>query len=251
MMIKPKKHMGQNFLTDEGILSQIADHIHLKEGCCKIVEIGAGLGNLTSALLSKGCKNIIAVEKDSRFIPHLQKIAGDFPGKLEIIPLDAKNILWRELEGPLYIVGNLPYYIATHLILQWMEMTPLWNHCTVMVQEEVADKILEAKGSSISILTSLFLNSEEVLSVPPRAFYPMPTVRSKVIHLSPRKDKPEVDLLILKKVLRALFQKRRKMISYTFPAEELERIHIKATARPEDLTLEEFITLTRQDLRKL
>ena len=246
-MIKPKKHMGQNFLVDKRVLEQMATHVYETGGSRKIVEIGAGTGNLTAALLKKGSREIVSVELDSRCTPYLNSLKCE---QLQILHQDARKINWLEMGTDLHIVGNLPYNLASQLILQWGELTRFWKHCTIMVQKEVADRVLAGKGSGMSILTSLFFNSEKILSVKPGAFYPRPMVYSTVVHLTPKNPGAQVHLSNLKRVLRILFARRRKMISHALDKTELEELRIRPTARPEELTLDQFILLAN-NLKRL
>lgn len=232
--------MGQNFLKDKAVLDEIATYIYKTTPTSRIVEIGAGTGNLTSALLNKGCQDLVAIELDHRCMEDLKKLSCL---QLSIIHQDARKIKWEELGKNLHIVGNLPYNVATHLILQWGEMTHLWSNCTVMIQKEVADKILSDKGSGLSIITSLFFSCKKVLDVRPESFYPVPRVESTVIHLIPKKEIQKVNLPNLKRMLRVLFERRRKMISHSLDKKALEELEISPRSRPEELTLNQFILL--------
>jgi len=255
--LQAKKSLGQNFLLDMNLTRRIARAAGPLEEMT-IVEIGPGPGGLTRALLLEGAKKVVAIERDSRAIAALEEIAAAYPGRLEIIAGDALTTdLSAHVEGPARIVANLPYNIATLLLVRWLT-TPPWPpwflSLTLMFQREVASRITAAPGSKdygrLSVLCQHLAAARKLFDVHRSAFTPAPKVTSSVVELVPRRDpEPACDLGALERVTAAGFGQRRKMLRVSLrpvfddPEAVLRELGLEPTARAEDLEVEAFARL--------
>ena len=192
--LSARKALGQNFLLDLNLTARIARAAGPLEDAT-VVEIGPGPGGLTRALLALGARHVIAVEHDERAIPALQAIAERYPGRLEIVCTDARTFDVRPYLGSTKakIVANLPYNIATHLLIGWLsaEPWPPWYDMMVlMFQREVAERIVareneEAYGR-LGVLANWRCETKILFDISPSAFVPPPKVTSSVVRLVPR-----------------------------------------------------------------
>ena len=253
-----RKALGQNFLLDLNLTRKIARAAGPLEGS-HIVEIGPGPGGLTRALLEEGTAKVTAIERDTRFMPILDDIARHFAGRLEIVEADALDLDYTGLvgDGPARIVANLPYNIATPLLVGWLSETPwpAWfDRAVLMFQREVADRLVAGPGGKtfgrLSVLTQWRTRARILFDVPPQAFTPPPKVTSTVVELIPTPlppDAPPPDMV--ERVTAAAFGQRRKMLRQSLKPflKELEPVlaarGIAETARAETLTVDDFIAL--------
>lgn len=256
-----KKSLGQHFLTDTNLLSQIAasagdiDGIH-------VLEIGPGPGGLTRALLASHAASITVIEKDSRFLEALTPLQAHYPNKLHITQGDALKLRLRDqLPAPRCMIANLPYNIGTELIVRMLhdiaaDGSQAWRSITALLQTEVAQRFCAVVGDDaygrLSVLTRWLCEASIVRHVPPGAFSPPPKVQSAVLHLRPRdRVLAPASLPMLERVVAAAFNQRRKMLrvslkSLGVDAQALcEAAGIDATRRAETLHVEEFCTLAR------
>ncbi len=252
-----KKSLGQNFLLDLNLAARIARAAGALAGVT-VVEIGSGPGGLTRALLTLGAAHVIAVERDERAIGALQEIAEHYPGRLEIVAADALRFdphlhLGRE---PARIVANLPYNIATALLVSWItiEPWPPWYDAAVlMFQREVAERIVAAPGSKsygrLSVLVQWRCEARIVFEVHPSAFVPPPKVTSALVLLRPRAAPLACDRILLERVTKAAFGQRRKMLRQSLRAlgadvsALLATADLAPTARAEDISVAGFVAL--------
>lgn len=254
-----KKSLGQNFLLDLNLAARIARAAGTLADVT-VLEIGSGPGGLTRALLALGARRVIAVERDERAIAALQEIAGHYPGRLDIVAGDALTFDARAYidHGPLRIVANLPYNIATPLLVSWVsaEPWPPWYDAAIlMFQREVAERIVAAPGSKsygrLSVLVQWRCEAKILFDVHPSAFVPAPKVTSSLIRLAPRADAPRCERGLLEAVTQAAFGQRRKMLRQSLrtlgmdvPA-LLSRAGLDPTARAEDIPVLGFLGLAR------
>ena len=252
---KYSKSLGQNFLIDDTVLSDIVAGADVSENDV-IIEIGPGVGTLTKVLLSKA-KKVYAVELDAKLIPILQQELGSCDN-FSLIHKDALKLDYNELIGEeqsVKIVANLPYYITTPIISNLLTGGYNFKSLTVMIQKEVAERIA-AKPSckeygALSLLVQYYCNVEIVRNVAPNCFIPQPKVDSIVIRMD-RLNSPKVsvkDKDFFFKVIRESFNMRRKTLwnglkSLKLTSEDLEKAFIAANIdskrRGETLTIEEF-----------
>jgi 16S rRNA (adenine1518-N6/adenine1519-N6)-dimethyltransferase len=257
--LRAKKSLGQNFLLDLNLTSRIARTAEPLAGAT-VVEVGPGPGGLTRALLALGAKKIIAVERDERAIAALEEISARYPGRLEIILGDALRFDARNaLAGTrAKVVANLPYNIATALLVDWLtiEPWPPWYDALVlMFQREVAERIVAKPGSKtygrLSVLAGWRAQAKILFDVAPSAFVPAPKVTSSVVHLVPRATPLPCDARALQRVTEAGFGQRRKMLRQSLKslgvdtAALLAAASITPTARAEDISVEGFVALAR------
>tara|TARA_R110000824_G_scaffold155226_7_gene327868 strand:+ start:29234 stop:30088 length:855 start_codon:yes stop_codon:yes gene_type:complete len=254
-----QKSLGQNFLLDLNLTRRIArsagsldDH--------HIVEVGPGPGGLTRALLMEGAKHVTVIERDPRCLPAQEEIAAAYPGRLTIIEGDAlETDLASLVDGPARIVANLPYNIATPLLLGWLQTEPArpwYDSLTLMFQKEVAERITAAAGGKaygrLGIAAQWRTKARMLFDINRSAFTPPPSITSTVVELVPR-DQPlaPADPRALELVVAAAFGQRRKMLraslkSLTGQAQTiLDKAGILGTRRAEELTIEEFCALAR------
>jgi 16S rRNA (adenine1518-N6/adenine1519-N6)-dimethyltransferase len=255
--LSARKSLGQNFLLDLNLTARIARAGGSLDGIVA-VEIGPGPGGLTRALLAEGAKRVIAVERDDRAIAALQEIATRYPGRLEIIPGDALEFDPHPLlKGDrARVIANLPYNIATPLLVNWLtaEPWPPWfDMLVLMFQREVAERIAAAPGSKsygrLSVLASWRCETKIMFDVSPAAFVPQPKVTSSVVRLVPRESPLACNATALQRVTEAAFGQRRKMLRQSLRtlgvdvATLLEKTGIDPTARAEDIPVEGFVKL--------
>lgn len=250
-----RKTLGQNFLLDLNLTRRIArSAAPLSE--CNVVEIGPGPGGLTRALLLEGAHRVVAIERDERCLPALAELATAFPGRLEIVPGDALAIDPADLvPAPRKIVANLPYNVATPLLIAWLPRIADFVDFTLMFQKEVAARLVAAPGSRdygrLSVLTQWLATVERLFDIAPKAFVPPPKVTSTVVRLTPRPaPQASCDQAVLERVTAAAFGQRRKMLRQSLKslgdAAALLRVaNVEPTARAETLTVVEFCALAR------
>jgi 16S rRNA (adenine1518-N6/adenine1519-N6)-dimethyltransferase len=257
--LTPKKSLGQNFLFDLNLTARIARAAEPLENIT-VVEIGPGPGGLTRALLALGARRVIAIERDRRAIGALEEIAARYPGRLEIVSGDAITVDPREYLGPerARIVANLPYNIATALLVDWLtaEPWPPWyDSLLLMFQREVAERIVAGPGSKLfgrlSVLAGWRTEAKILFDVAPTAFVPPPKVTSSVVRLTPNPVPLDCDSRALQRVTEAAFGQRRKMLRQSLKTlgvnsgALLAKAGIDPTARAEEIPVEGFVMLAR------
>ena len=255
--LTPKKSLGQNFLFDLNLTARIARAAEPLENIT-IVEIGPGPGGLTRALLALGARRVVAVERDQRAIAALEEIGARYPGQLEIVAGDALRIDPRDQLGPerARVVANLPYNIATALLIGWLtaEPWPPWyDSLLLMFQREVAERIVATPGSKsygrLSVLAGWRTEAKLLFDVAPSAFVPPPKVTSSVVRLTPRPVPLACQSIALQRVTEAAFGQRRKMLRQSLKTlgvdagALLSEAGIEPTARAEEIPVEGFVAL--------
>ena len=257
--LRAKKSLGQNFLLDLNLTARIARAAGPLEGV-DVVEIGPGPGGLTRALLAAGARRVIAVERDDRAIAALDEIAARYPGRLRIVSGDALNFDPRPLLGsvPARVVANLPYNIATALLVCWLTLEPWppwYDRLVLMFQREVAERVVAAPGCKsygrLSVLVGWRCQARIRFDVAASAFVPPPKVTSSVVELVPRENPLVCERRALERVTEAAFGQRRKMLRQSLkslgadPSVLLDAARIEPTARAEDVPVEGFVALAR------
>ena len=257
--LSAKKSLGQNFLLDLNLTTRIARAAEPLEGAT-VLEVGPGPGGLTRALLALGVKRVIAIERDHRAIAALEEISAHYPGRLEIVAGDALEFDARaQLAGErAKVVANLPYNIATALLVTWLtaEPWPPWYDALVlMFQREVAMRIVAKVGDKaygrLAVLAGWRTDAKIMFDVAPTAFVPQPLVTSSVVRLIPRSDPLACDSQTLQRVTEAAFGQRRKMLRQSLKtlgvdaSALLAAAGIEPTARAEEIAVEGFVLLAR------
>ena len=255
--LTPKKSLGQNFLFDLNLTARIARAAEPLENIT-VVEIGPGPGGLTRALLALGARRVVAIERDQRAIAALEEIGARYPGQLEIVAGDALRIDPRDQLGPerARVVANLPYNIATALLIGWLtaEPWPPWyDSLLLMFQREVAERIVATPGSKsygrLSVLAGWRTEAKLLFDVAPSAFVPPPKVTSSVVRLTPRPVPLACQSIALQRVTEAAFGQRRKMLRQSLKTlgvdagALLSEAGIEPTARAEEISVEGFVAL--------
>jgi len=254
-----RKSLGQNFLLDLNLAVRIARAAGPLE-TITVVEIGPGPGGLTRALLALGAARVIAVERDDRAIGALQEIATHYPHRLEIVAADALNFDARtQLRGArARIVANLPYNIATALLVMWVTTDPWppwYESAVLMFQREVAERIVAEVGSKsygrLSVLVQWRCEARIVFNVNASAFVPPPKVTSSVVRIVPRAAPLPCHRAMLEAVTQAAFGQRRKMLRQSLRSLGVDTPDLIAaagldpTARAENISVEQFVELAR------
>jgi 16S rRNA (adenine1518-N6/adenine1519-N6)-dimethyltransferase len=254
-----RKSLGQNFLLDLNLTGRIARAAGPLAGVT-VVEVGPGPGGLTRALLAEGADRVIAIERDERAIAALDEIAAHYPGRLTIVAGDALafDVTTMLGAGPARVVANLPYNIATALLVSWLTVEPWppwYDRLTLMFQREVAERIVAGPGSKaygrLSVLTGWRAEAKILFDIAPSAFVPPPKVISSLVQLVPRAAPLACARRALERVTAAAFGHRRKMLRQSLrslgidPIPLLEKAGIDPTARAEDIPVEGFVALAR------
>jgi 16S rRNA (adenine1518-N6/adenine1519-N6)-dimethyltransferase len=254
--LEPRKALGQNFLLDARLTLRIARATGDLAGV-NVVEIGPGPGGLTRALLQAGAARVVAVERDERCVAALAELAEAYPGRLEIVPGDALALDAATLvPAPRRIIANLPYNIATPLLIRWLHQIQEFQALGLMFQKEVADRLTARPRSKaygrLSILTQWLTEADSAFDIPPGAFMPPPKVTSTVVTLRPRPEPlAPAEFGAIEKVTAAAFGQRRKMLrgSLKTLGGDAEALCIAAgvepTARAEELEIAQFCALAR------
>ena len=260
--IKANKSLGQNFLLDGDIISNIVKSAEIGKDDA-VIEIGPGLGTLTNEI-AKFAKKVICVELDKRMIQILQDRFYLFDSveiiNEDILKLDLNKIIEKEKEN-IKIVANLPYYITTPIIMKLLEDRLNIDSITVMVQKEVADRLCAKTGTreagAITYSIEYYTTPQKLFTVPNTSFIQKPNVESEVINLKIKKEKNEEvkDEEKLFKVIKYAFMQRRKTLLNALQntdigkdkehvKEVLEKLNIDEKIRGEALTLKEFIDIS-------
>ncbi len=265
--LSAKKSFGQNFLLDFNLTRRIARASGGLEGFT-VVEIGPGPGGLTRALFMEGAERVLVVESDPRFEPVLNSISQNYPDRLTVLIGDALKIpLGSYVTGPTKIIANLPYNVATALLITWLktEPWPPWfDSLTLMFQKEVAARIVARLGQKaygrLSVLANFRCHTQTLFDVNPRAFTPPPKVTSTVVEIIPKPLAPGApDIGDLEAVTKTAFAQRRKMLRSSLkplfprPLETLEFAEIKPDHRAEDVSIDSYCKLAHllSELRTL
>jgi 16S rRNA (adenine1518-N6/adenine1519-N6)-dimethyltransferase len=258
--LSARKSLGQNFLLDLNLTARIARAAGPLEDAT-IIEIGPGPGGLTRALLALGARRVIAVERDQRALAALEEISARYPGRLDIICADALHFDPRPLLGGITarIVANLPYNIATALLIDWLSIEPWppwYDMMVLMFQREVAERIVaraneEAYGR-LGVLANWRAETKILFDISPAAFVPQPKVTSSVVRLVPRIAPEPCQRKALEMVAAAAFGQRRKMLRQSLkslavdPARLARAADIDLTRRAETVPVSGFVAMARE-----
>ncbi|MGH7093612.1 MAG: 16S rRNA (adenine(1518)-N(6)/adenine(1519)-N(6))-dimethyltransferase RsmA [Stellaceae bacterium] len=254
--IGARRSLGQNFLLDLNLTRRIA-RVAGPFDAASVIEIGPGPGGLTRALLAEGAQHIWAIERDPRCLAALAPLAAAYPGRLTLVDGDALAIDPAALcPPPRQIVANLPYNIATALLLRWLDRVRDYDSLTLMFQREVAERLVAAPRTPaygrLSVIVQWLCAVRIQFDIPARAFTPPPKVTSSLVQFTPRTAPLAVaEKAVLEWVTAAAFNQRRKMLRASLkalgvPVEPLvAAAGIAPTARAEELSVAEFCALAR------
>lgn len=261
--VRPSRALGQNFLVDANTARRIVDLAEVEPGA-RVLEVGPGLGSLTLALAARGV-HVHALELDRHLLPVLESVLADAGASdVEVVHGDALTYDYaHELAGgPWTCISNLPYNVATPVVLRILEEAPNVQRLLVMVQREVGARLAAGPGSRVygasSVRVRYHATARVVGAVPPTVFHPRPNVESSLVMIE-RRASPAVDLddpEAMFRLVRAGFGQRRKMLRRSLRAVLddgadgiLERAGIDPRARAESLDVEDWAALARESAR--
>ncbi|TLX77665.1 16S rRNA (adenine(1518)-N(6)/adenine(1519)-N(6))-dimethyltransferase RsmA [Labilibacter sediminis] len=249
--VKAKKHLGQHFLTDELIAKNIADGLINHQ--TNVLEIGPGMGVLTKYLIPKEGINFKVVELDTESVAYLEQHYPSLRGNIisgDFLKMDLKEITTDSLS----IIGNFPYNISSQIFFKVLDYKDQIPEVVGMLQKEVAERLASPPGSKVYGILSVFLQAyydvEYLFTVDEHVFDPPPKVKSGVIRLVRNNvEKLDCDEKLFKRVVKAGFNQRRKTLSNSlkgipFNREKVSEMEI-FTKRPEQLSVEQFVELTK------
>jgi 16S rRNA (adenine1518-N6/adenine1519-N6)-dimethyltransferase len=258
--LSARKSLGQNFLFDLNLTRRIAREAGPLAGRT-VIEVGPGPGGLTRALLAEGAERVVAIERDARCLPALAAIAAAYPGRLSVVNADALASDEAALAGEerAIVVANLPYNVATPLLVKWLTASPWppwYESLTLMFQREVAERIAAAAGSSaygrLSVISQWRTAPKILFDVHRSAFTPPPKVTSSVVRFEVRAvPRGDAEVAMLERVTAAAFGQRRKMLRSSlkslgpFSDALIAEAGLDPTARAEEIDVEGFAALAR------
>ena len=217
--LAPHRDRGQNFLHDPKLAERLAREAGAGVGD-RVIEVGTGLGILTRALAERSAR-VTSIEVDAGLVRLLRDEAL-LPASVELLHADAREVdleaLARRADGPVRVVANLPYAVATPLLRRLLDLAGHLASWSVLVQRELAERLMAPPGSrhcgSLSVLHALVARMQRGLALHPRCFYPVPAVRSTFVHMTPRPDAPRPAVLQrIEQLVRAAFGQRRKTLA--------------------------------------
>ena len=251
MDIKARKSLGQNFLFDLNLTRKIARSAGPLTGTT--IEIGPGPGGLTRALLLEHAAHVIAIEKDRRASAVLSSLSVAAGDRLTLIEADAlTSPIWELGTAPRRIIANLPYNIATTLLIQWLAHASCFDSMTLMFQREVAERITARPGEAaygrLSVLTRWLADAEILFDVPASAFVPPPKIISSIVQIVPlAQPRYPCSQHALEFITRTAFGQRRKMLRSSLKKingdQLLAEAGIAPESRPQDIDIEQFCKL--------
>ncbi len=256
-----KKSLGQNFLIDLSITDRIVKQIPNIQNKI-VIEIGAGVGTLTRALLKNNAKKVIAIEIDQRTIAIQNQISKYYPNKLNIVNKDALTLDHHDYmqltgEEDFYICANLPYNISVPLLISWLYQIYFHKKISgmmLMFQKEVANRITATQDKNksdygrLAVLSNVICQTKQIFDIPAVCFYPKPKILSSVVSFNPiyNLDCSYFDIKKLDYIVKLLFSNRRKMIRHFIKDKNIfMKCNIDETKRAEDLSIHEFIKLSK------
>ena len=258
--LKPKKKLGQNFLHDKNIISSIIRKAKVENE--NIIEIGPGPGILTEKILKEKAKSLVVIEKDQSFESNLKKIKNDYQENFDYLIHDVLDFDFNQLTNNAFkIISNLPYNISVPFILKMVrnQKTIPWKEMILMVQKEVAERILAKIGTKtygrLSLMVNLKNNVTKILDVKPSSFIPRPKVNSSVIKITPNPKYTLVDDEIFEKIVKICFSQRRKKIKNNLDqldintAKLLELSSISPDIRAENVDIEGFCRISNNYIK--
>ena len=254
--LDPRRSMGQHFIFDATVTEHIAEAAgNLKDAM--VYEVGPGPGGLTRALLETGLRKLVAIENDSRCAAALEELGRSYPGHLRVVLANAIDVDEnRYMPQGSHIVANLPYNIATLLLLKWLRMVGRFSSMTLMFQKEVAERLVAEPSTKdygrLSVMTQWACETTMLFDVAPDVFIPPPKVTSTLVSLIPRAE-PMAPARRdrLEKVVASGFGQRRKMLRTALKTlgvdtgELLKMSDIDPEKRAEELDVAQFCTLAR------
>ena len=257
MEIKPKKSLGQNFISDKNVIKSIVEIGNIKNKNT-VLEIGPGTGNLTEFILKKNPKNFFVIEKDHNLVKLLHK---KFNNKINIINKDILNFELNNISKEKIIVyGNLPYNISTEILIKWITDKKKFESCKkliLMFQKEVADRILAKTNSKnygrLSIISNWRMDIKKEFNISPHCFFPKPKVDSTLLTFEPKNKYFNIgNPYNLEKITKVFFNQRRKKIKnplkqiFKKPDIVLKKLKLDINLRPQNLSPLNYFEITKE-----
>ena len=257
MKIRPKKSLGQNFLSDKNVIKSIVEIGNIKNNNT-ILEIGPGTGNLTEFILKKKPKNFFVIEKDYNLVKFLYE---KFDNKINIINKDVLNFELNTISKEKIIVyGNLPYNISTEILIKWITDNKKFESCKkliLMFQKEVADRVIAKTNSKnygrLSIISNWRMDVKKEFDINPNCFFPKPKVDSTLLSFEPKKKYFNLkNPNNLEKITRVFFNQRRKMIKnplkqiFKNPYIIVQKLKLDTNLRPQNLSPLNYFEITKE-----
>ena len=254
--LRPSKSLGQNFVVDPNTILKIIRAANIEKGE-QILEIGPGLGSLTSQL--SATSKVVAIELDRYLVPALEEVLDHFGKRenVEIVQEDAMKIDWQEFftqrQGVWKMVANLPYNIATPLLVTLLENAPEIQAIYVMVQLEVGERFAASPRSKAygipSVKAQYWAETKVLGKVSPNVFLPVPKVDSAILQIIRKPSPPEVNYANFSRLIQTAFQHRRKMIRKSLntlvPLANFSIAEVSPQARPEELSVTDWVKLAK------
>ena len=254
--LRPSKSLGQNFVVDPNTILKIIRAANIEKGE-QILEIGPGLGSLTSQL--SATSKVVAIELDRYLVPALEEVLDHFGKRenVEIVQEDAMKIDWQEFftqrQGVWKMVANLPYNIATPLLVTLLENAPEIQAIYVMVQLEVGERFAASPRSKAygipSVKAQYWAETKVLGKVSPNVFLPVPKVDSAILQIIRKSSPPEVNYANFSRLIQTAFQHRRKMIRKSLntlvPLANFSIAEVSPQARPEELSVTDWVKLAK------
>lgn len=256
--LAPRKSLGQNFLIDANLVRKLVDASGVQPGD-RVLEVGPGAGALTEELLDRGCQ-VVACELDQGLADLLSERFADRGGQIHLIRGDClagkhavnEDVVHALGAHPFRLIANLPYNVASPLMLTLLLHHPTCESLWVTIQKEVADRIMAPPGSrdygELSVMAQAMAEPHRVATVPPSCFWPPPKVTSAMIGLVRRETPRTENVQVLQSLTHRLFTQRRKQIGAILKAEMRDRAWpegIAPTMRPEQLSIEQLDALAQ------
>ena len=249
MMVRPKKHLGQHFLTDPDIAERIVGSLRTQEDSV-VIEIGPGKGILTQFLIPQNVKRLIPIEIDSESCEYLLRKFSSLKDELlmeDFLKFDLGSLREEKIQ----IIGNFPYNISSQIFFRVLQHKGIVSEVVCMIQKEVADRLASPPGSKkygiLSVLLQAYYNIDYLFTVKPGSFFPPPKVNSGVIRLSRNETKKlDCDEDLFFRIIKTSFNQRRKTIRNSLKT-ILLNLHVESeilSKRPEQMGVAEFIKLT-------
>lgn len=250
--LRAKKSLGQHFLVDPHILRRIVEDAAPLEDRT-VIEVGPGPGGLSREIIKHPCAEVILVEQDARCIPYLDPLKDQFKGTFTLLQGDALTLPLHTFgKPPRKIISNLPYNISVPLLLQWLQHIGEFESLTLMFQKEVASRLTASPNTPaygrLSVMCQAYAHIRKLFDLPPGSFLPPPKVTSTIVQLTPIVSRETPPWKVLEKVVKAAFSQRRKMLRSSLKGvlsvSQLEAAQINPERRAEDLSVQEFFTLS-------
>ena len=256
--LMPQKKLGQNFILDSNVTDKIVSFAGSLADKT-VIEVGPGPGGLTRSILNAGANKVFAIELDFRCLEALTELETFYYPRLNVISGDALKIdISTIADAPKGIIANLPYNVATELLIGWLQRIDQLDFMILMFQREVANRIVSLDNSDgygrLGVMCNWLCHTEKVYDLPPEVFMPAPKVHSAVVKFTPRNDISEKlpYWLSMELVTKVAFNQRRKMLRSSLKSlfkdetvEILQAHNIDSTMRAENLTIDQFFALAK------